>query len=288
MRLIIIVPRAAMSKIEEPDNPYLWISEKPAWKVLNQWFLISADFAHYSFRDACGFSAHPDENTFKKWVASKSFKLSELFPRINKDVVHPLDLSVSSKWMGHEKEFNNLDYFQYKIDQVQKNEPDKLIAGGYLEPRSIYTTNTYDRIGNNGTERRSIHLGIDYWLPAETAVHAILDGEVVLAVNDAGNKEYGGLVILKHQIDGWLFYTLYGHLSVASATKNKRGQQLKKGDKIGVLGNTTENGNWAPHLHFQVLLSLLDYEVDFPGVAYFSEITVWKSICPDPNVLFKS
>lgn len=288
IRLIIIVTRAAMSKIEEPDNPYLWISEKPAWKVLNKWFLISADFVHYSFRDACGFSAHPDENTFKKWAASKSFKLSELFPTINKDMAHPLDLSVSSKWMGHEKEFNNLDYFQYKIDQVQKNEPDKLIAGGYLEPRSIYTTNTYDRIGNNGTERRSIHLGIDYWLPAETAVHAILDGEVVLAVNDAGDKEYGGLVILKHQIDGWLFYTLYGHLSVASATKNKRGHQLKKGDKIGVLGNTTENGNWAPHLHFQVVLSLLDYELDFPGVTYFSEITVWKSICPDPNILFKS
>ena len=55
-----------------------------------------------------------------------------------------------------------------------------------------------------------------------------------------------------------------------------------------MLGNTTENGNWAPHLHFQIVLSLLDYEVDFPGVAYFSEITVWKSICPNPNLLIKS
>ena len=49
MRLVIIVTRAAMSKIEESDNEYLWISEKPAWKVLNKWFLISPDFAHYSF-----------------------------------------------------------------------------------------------------------------------------------------------------------------------------------------------------------------------------------------------
>ena len=33
-----------------------------------------------------------------------------------------------------------------------------------------------------------------------TPVHALLDGEVVTAVNDAGDKEYGGLVILKHQL----------------------------------------------------------------------------------------
>ena len=54
------------------------------------------------------------------------------------------------------------------------------------------------------------------------------------------------------------------------------------------LGNYFENGNWEPHLHFQVLLSLLNFKVDYPGVAYISEITVWKSICPNPNLLIKS
>ena len=81
----------------------------------------------------------------------------------------------------------------------------------------------------------------------------------MIAINDAGDKEYGGLVILKHQTELVDFYTLYGHLSVKSATKNKVGDLLKKGCKIGNLGNYSENGNWAPHLHFQVLLSLLDF-----------------------------
>ncbi len=288
MRLVIIVTRAAMSKIEEPDNEYLWISEKPAWEVLNKWFEISPEFAHYSFREACGYISHPKEQEFKNWALNQSFQLSELFPSIQKDEVSHIDLSVSSKWMGHEKEFNNLDLFQFKIEQFQKTVPNKIIAGGYLEPRPIYTSSAYDRIGNNGRESRSIHLGIDFWLPSNTPVHAILEGEVITAVNDAGDKEYGGLVILKHQTKEIVFYTLYGHLNVKSATKNKVGDIIKKGGIIGVLGNFPENGNWAPHLHFQVMLSLLNYKVDYPGVAYFSEINVWKSICPDPNLFFKS
>ncbi len=288
MRLVIIATKSAMNKIEEPDNEYLWISEKPAWEVLEKWRLISPDFAHYSFREACGFTPHPNEELFGQWASNHPFQLSELFPSIHLNKVHPIDLSVSSTWMGHQEEFSNMDWFQFKMKQLQGEVPNNIIAGGYLEPRPIYTSSAYDRIGNYGRESRSIHLGIDYWLPAETPIHTLLEGEVVIAINDAGDKEYGGLVILKHQTETVTFYTLYGHLSVKSATKNKIGDILKKGSKIGALGNYPENGNWPPHLHFQVMLSLLGFNVDYPGVAYFSEMEVWKSICPDPNLLIKS
>jgi 4-aminobutyrate aminotransferase-like enzyme len=116
----------------------------------------------------------------------------------------------------------------------------------------------------------------------------LFDGEVITAIDDNGDKEYGGLVILKHTIDNLEFYTLYGHLTVASAIKNKIGDTIKKGEKIAELGDYPENGNWAPHLHFQVMLSMLNYKVDFPGVAYHKQIDVWKSLCPNPNLLFKS
>ena len=115
-------------------------------------------------------------------------------------------------------------------------------------------------------------MGIDYWLPEYTAVHTLFDAEVVVAVNDGGDKEYGGLVILQHRIDGHNFFTLYGHLTVASATQYNVGDQLKKGDKIGELGTYPENGNWAPHLHFQLMLSIMSYVKDFPGVAYHSQL----------------
>ncbi|MEO8773605.1 MAG: aminotransferase class III-fold pyridoxal phosphate-dependent enzyme [Gelidibacter sp.] len=288
MRLVISVTKSAINKSKEPDNKYLLISEKSAWEVLKKWQQISSEYAHYSFRNACDFEAHPNAKSFDDWAKKLIFKLDDLFPTIQKQEIDPLDLSVSSKWIGHQKEFNDLDLFEFKINQLQKKVPNKIIAGGYLEPRALYTSNAYDKIGNTGKESRTIHLGIDFWLPSSTPVHGVLEGEVVLAINDAGNKEYGGLVILKHTTDSFEFYTLYGHLSVASATKHKAGDLIKQGEKIGELGNSKENGNWAPHLHFQVMLSLLNYHNDFPGVAYYNQLDVWQSICPDPNLLFKS
>jgi 4-aminobutyrate aminotransferase-like enzyme len=35
------------------------------------------------------------------------------------------------------------------------------------------------------------------------------------------------------------------------------------------------------------MLSLLDYTTDFPGVAYANQKAIWKSICIDPNTLFR-
>ncbi|MEE9407168.1 MAG: aminotransferase class III-fold pyridoxal phosphate-dependent enzyme [Polaribacter sp.] len=288
MRLVISVTKSAINKIEEPNNKYLLISEKPAWDVLKKWQVIHPDFAEYSFREACGFSAHPNEEKFKNWTSRNSFLISDLFPFINKNEAHHLDLNVSSKWIGHQQDFNNLDLFQFKIDQLQKEVPTKIIAGGYLEPRALYTSTAYDKIGNSGRESRSIHLGVDFWLPELTPIHALFNGEIVIVVNDAGDKEYGGLVVLKHTFEDFEFFTLYGHNTIESATKHKVGNIILKGEKIVELANYPENGNWAPHLHFQILLSLFDYKVDFPGVTYLNQIDVWKSICPDPNLLFKS
>lgn len=288
MRLVISVTKSAINKIAEPDNIYLLISEKPAWEVLEKWRNISSDFAHFSFRNACGFEAHPDSQLFKEWAEKQRFKLTDLFPTIQKQEIRHLDISASSKWIGHQEDFNDLDLFQFKIDQLQKKHPNTIFAGGYLEPRALYTSDAYDKIGNSGKESRTIHLGVDFWLPSGTAVNALFDGEVVIAVNDAGDKEYGGLIILKHQTDDFEFYTLYGHLSAESATKNIVGKKIKNGEQIGQLGISKENGYWAPHLHFQIMLSLLDYTNDFPGVAYYNQIDVWQSICPNPNLLFKS
>ena len=36
------------------------------------------------------------------------------------------------------------------------------------------------------------------------------------------------------------------------------------------------------------MLSMMDFKIDFPGVMYFNQINIWKEICPDPNLFFKS
>ncbi len=288
MRLVVTITKSALNKLIEPDNSYLIVSEKPAWQVLKKWYKIDENFTLFSFRNACGYLPHPNENKFKDWARKQPVSINNLFPTILYKDIHRIDLSVSSKWIGHHKDYENLDLFQFKIDQLKKQHPKKIVVGGYLEPRSVYTSSAYDKNGNYGRESRTIHLGIDIWFPALTPVHALFDGEVVTAVNDAGNKEYGGLLILKHREDGIDFFTLYGHNTVNSVLQHEIGNKIKKGEKITELGNYPENGNWAPHLHFQMMLSMLDFKIDYPGVAYFSQIDVWKSICPDPNLLFKS
>jgi len=287
MRLVITVTKSALNKIAEPDNVYLQVSEKPAWEVLKKWKEISADFACYSFRQACGYTAHPKEEEFKAWASKVKIGLDQLFPTEKTNDCIDIDLSVSSKWLGHLSEFADFDLFEFKINQLQKKYPHSIIAGGYLEPRLVYSTEAYQKKGNERRESRTIHLGIDFWLPAGTPVHAPLKGEVVLAVNDAGDKEYGGLIILKHKVEDLTFFSLYGHLSVKSATSRLAGEIIEAGALVGLLGNYPENGNWAPHLHFEIMLSMLDFHKDFPGVAYRGEIETWKSICPDPNLLFK-
>lgn len=287
MRLAISVTKSAINREKEPDNLYLLISEAPAWEVLKKWRMISGDFACYSFRKACGFSAHPLENTFKSWASDHSASLSSLFPTIAKESIHPLDLSVSGSWIGDREKAADLDLFQYKIEHLQRKVPEEIIAGGYLEPRALYGTEAYDRMGNNGKESRTVHLGIDLWVPPGTPVHALFDGEVITAVNDAGDKEYGGLIILKHREDDITFYTLHGHLAIESTLKHRTGDRINKDQLLGLIGNYPENGNWAPHLHFQIMLSLLNYVDDFPGVAYPNELGLWNSICPDPNLLFQ-
>jgi 4-aminobutyrate aminotransferase-like enzyme len=51
---------------------------------------------------------------------------------------------------------------------------------------------------------------------------------------------------------------------------------------LGRIGDFPQNGDWAPHLHFQIITDLLGWEGSFPGVALPSQMPVWRSISPDP------
>lgn len=287
MRLVISVTKSAINKIKEPENEYLLISEKPAWDVLFKWKNIPPQYAHYSFRSACGFTPVPHQKAFENWAAMQNFKLKHIFPTLSFSDVYRLDLSIGSLFLGNYSEYKNTDIFTTKINQLQAENKKLLLAGGYLEPRPLYSTKAFEIEGNNGPEYRTVHLGVDFWLRDGAPVYALLEGKVVGCGFNNADKDYGGVIILKHKVDETLtFYTLYGHLSKKSIKKAKIGDKIKKGDKIGTLGDASENGNWTPHLHFQIMLDLLGYENDFPGVAIPSKLDVWSSISPDPNLLF--
>jgi len=288
MRLVTTVTKSAINKKEEPDNEYLQVSEKPAWELLRKWKEVDEQLACYNFRIACGFSGHPNEKVITDWFKKQKIDLTALFPTLNFKDVKALDMSIASTWLGHSTQFNDNEHLSYRLALLQKENQTSLIANGYLEARPIYSTDAYKKEGNDGPEYRAIHLGVDFWIPELTPLHSVLDGEVVAVHDNNQDKDYGPTVILKHTLpSGEYFYSLYGHLSKSSLSILHVGDLIKANDLIGYIGDSSENGNWAPHLHFQLMLNMLGNTCDFPGVSFPSEVPVWKSICPDPNLLFK-
>lgn len=220
---------------------------------------------------------------FKNIARNNAVSLHSLFPKTSFSEVLKIDMSTE---LSPDLNYDTVVELGDFISEIQKKNPNALLANGYLERRMFYTTDVYKRTTANGSEYRNIHLGTDFWVDAQTPVHAAFDGKVVILEDNNFPKDYGPTLVLEHNFDGELFYTLYGHLTRETLALHKKGNQLKAGELIGYIGKPEENGNWAPHLHFQIVMDLLGNTENFPGVAFPSEIEKWKTICPNPSLLF--
>lgn len=86
-----------------------------------------------------------------------------------------------------------------------------------------------------------IHEGMDFSAPTGTPVYATGDG----IVKSAGwNSGYGNAIDIDH---GYDYLTRYAHLSKIYVHK---GQEIKRGDLIGLIGSTGKST--GPHLHYEV------------------------------------
>jgi murein DD-endopeptidase MepM/ murein hydrolase activator NlpD len=157
-------------------------------------------------------------------------------------------------------------------------------VGGYGEDRIVYRRSSHFTAG---AEPRSIHLGVDIWMPSGTPVFAPLAGRVHSFRDNEGFGDYGPTIILEHELEGTTFYTLYGHLSRKSLAGLQEGQPIAGGEQIGEIGPYPENGDWPPHLHLQVIADLLGMKGDFPGVASPSQRDYYLQLCPDPNLVLQ-
>jgi len=156
--------------------------------------------------------------------------------------------------------------------------------GGYDEHRTIYARSA---VFDTTNEPRRLHLGIDIWGAAGTPVFAPLDGQVhSLAFNDQFG-DYGATIILQHQLDGVSFHTLYGHLSLRDLAGLHDGQYINAGTNFAHFGPPAENGQWPPHLHFQIIHQMHEKKGDYPGVCRYSEKEKYLSNSPDPDIILQ-
>jgi len=154
-------------------------------------------------------------------------------------------------------------------------------VGGYLENRSVYRNTELFR----GDEERCIHIGVDVFMPSETPIFAPLDGEVQSFANRQLSGDYGPVIILRHRLNDFEFHSLYGHLAQDTLDGLYDGKPVASGEKIAEIGPRPVNGNWTPHLHFQLIQDMQGYHGDYPGVVRPAEVDFFKQNCPDPSAL---
>jgi 4-aminobutyrate aminotransferase-like enzyme/Ser/Thr protein kinase RdoA (MazF antagonist) len=287
MRLAVSVTNSAHRKTIKTEDAYVTVSETPAWEALERLAKINGRFAHYTFRQACGLGAVPQSQKMQRWLEENGRHAASLFDedlRTAPSIV--LDLSVGSEFLGADPHESETPVLTRKISALMDEAKVSIGVGRYDEARLLYTSPLFGTDANPLEERRTIHLGMDLLAEPGTSIHAPLDGVIHTLANNAAPLDYGPLVILQHDAgDAGAFFTLSGHLDTESLAHLKIGQRIARGEKFARVGTSEENGGWAPHLHFQIILDLLELDANFPGVALASQREVWTSLSPDPNLL---
>lgn len=193
-----------------------------------------------------------------------------------------IDLSSTNDKLNEEI-VNDIFLFEAFINSCLLEGNADFLVGGYLEYRALYgRSEVFDGADENSIRR--LHIGLDIWGPAGSPVYAPMEG-VIHSIADNNKKgDYGATIILKHEIDGIKFHSLYGHLSKRDLHYRK-GDIVNKGDLLAHFGSHDENGYWPPHLHFQLIEDMQGLEGDYPGVCSLNDKAFYQVNCPDPNII---
>jgi len=143
-------------------------------------------------------------------------------------------------------EISGKPYFRFKYEKDDKYYDEKGI--GFTKSYLFQVPVSFTTISSEFTNKRwhpvlkrfRAHLGTDFAAPTGRTIYAAGDGKIEF-VGDKGG--YGKTTIINH-FNG--YKTLYAHQN-AFAKSIRQGQNIKKGELIGYVGNTGLSS--GPHLH---------------------------------------
>ena len=281
-RLCLSVCISRYQQGQEPDNRHLSISESGAWDLLAQLRAIHPRYAHYHFRAACSLPACPSTAALIDWLDEESCAPILGFP-LTADNCKLLDFGMTSRLLARVTDL--ADPAAYEAPLREYLGEHTIGIGFYNEVRPVYLADTF---AIDHHERRTVHTGVDLFAPAGTPIYAPLAGTIHSLADHPLEQNYGPTIILKHQPTAeFCFFTLYGHLSPTALDRWGVGQVVEAGDLIAHIGDCPRNGNLTPHLHFQIVSDMLDYQDTFPGVCSPALRDLWTSLSPNPNHILR-
>jgi murein DD-endopeptidase MepM/ murein hydrolase activator NlpD len=197
------------------------------------------------------------------------------------DRLFPLDFTAANTELNMSIIADKQQFSDWISEKLKANNC-RYGIGGYMEHRTIYAVSPHF---DTDDEPRRLHLGVDIWGDAGTPIYSPFDGTVHSFQNNNNLGDYGPAIILQHNLDGLTLYSLYGHLSRTSLTGLTVGVSVNKNQQIATLGNNQENGQWPPHLHFQLMYDMEGKFGDYPGVCKYSEKEKYRLNIPDPGLV---
>ncbi|QFT73875.1 aminotransferase class III-fold pyridoxal phosphate-dependent enzyme [Ruegeria sp. THAF33] len=280
MRLAVSVVNSTLMAAENPDDPYVTISQAPAWRFLEN-TSVNGGLMSARLRATCGLPVVDGAERIHAYLQEHRGHFADMFGQDLGDV--PMgSLSVENcVWPQ--------DPFHMPLAEaarVGEQYGQDLWLGYYNEPRLIYAEPGFRKGPWKASDRRTVHLAVDVFAPAGTVLHAPMSGRVEVVENRDQHLDYGGVIILHHETpEGDPFYTLYGHLDPECCDRLKPGDPVAQGAAFARLGDADQNGGWAPHVHFQLALTTDGMEADWPGVGDPDELELWHAVCPNPAAL---
>ncbi|MEM9633609.1 MAG: aminotransferase class III-fold pyridoxal phosphate-dependent enzyme [Pseudomonadota bacterium] len=283
-RYAVSMCMAAKQIRENPENQYLLVSQEDVWREMQRLNAENSKLADMRIRAACGFAPVPHAKRVIRWLEMNAHAFSPVVrPELAEPKTMVFDFSQKAPYAKELAGFSGAEIDAFCEDQIREAGADYGI-GIYGEDRTVYKSDAFEM--GSPEIRRSVHLGIDVFAPDYEPVYAPIAGTVAFYHDDAVCNGFGPTILLEHETsEGDRFWTLYGHLSRRSCEKLKIGQKIERGEAFAEFGPREENGEWPPHLHFQIVTDHLGLEARMHGVGVRQQWPVWREISPDPSVI---
>jgi len=287
LRLCMSASIAAHQQQQRPDNAYLSISQEPIRNTLPVLTRIHPRFAEAVFRNACGYSPLPRSATVCRWLKDNRERIDPISETdLATEPCRVVDLGMESPLVAGDAHGESLPGIAARVAGILKASGTRIGIGGYDETRlpgvaELLSGNTEK---TDGAGR--VHIGRDlFFNRANASVYAPMAGRIHRIEKQTIPGYSGSALLFEHITDrGDTFYTLFKHLTAASTDHFITGQFVEKGRKIGIAATRGRTGAMS-HLHFQLIVDLLDLGTGFPNHVPYSEREIWKSFSPDPNLI---
>ncbi len=242
MRLAVSVVNSTLTAVDNPDDPYVTISQAPAWRFLEA-YAPHPRFVAARLRSICGLPVAEGADRVMAYLEQQRGSFAMVLERALDNA--PMGSLSVEESLWPQNPFHLAPEEAARVGEEFKPK-DNVLLGYYNEPRLIYTEPGFRKGPWKASDRRTVHLGVDIFAPAGEQIYAPLSGRVLVADYRDRHLDYGGVIILAHETpQGDSFYTLYGHLDPELTDRLSIGDRIEAGQAFCRLGSLQQNGGWA-------------------------------------------